>query len=867
MKRWIAMRTKRVLAVLGCMALLLATLPALNVHAYYSSCNCTLDSVSITPDDGTDKPTGEKTTYTADGSTAPQLFPASWNLLPVGYLDAVVSYATWAGSTDYTHPGSVRHPIDILYNFDDSGNYVALVREAAWPAANGAAIDITGQDDVYIKFVLSNRGDTRTTTALYLHLQRDGISPTGGTVDEVFAMPDTLDYTGGEVIAVANGSSFPSTGFALAAFDEDGARVTSAIARISSDWTTGSAYLTLPRNNSATAQIYTLKANVGGVWDDIHTGTVTVAGWPQVSRAVLDPTQLTHTGGSVDIELEGTQFPASFDVRLIDGNTVGGSGTATGNDTTATASLTLPANTGYVIQSYYLQVSFDSGTTWEYIWREVQVWPEVYLQGMSVSPYAFAPSGGTAEVTLTGSDMPTGIWFALFDDAGAKVMDSDTPGIGSGAEVTCELGVPANDGNDDAYYSVRVSMDGGTNYLEEPYYGITVYKKVTIDAIAANPDTLDPSGGSSDIGFEITDGFDQCFVTLGGFVNDTLVQETETDGNFMWWDTPYSVTMDFPANTTAASIEYTVKVSQDGGITWQASPTTTVTVAGTATVTSVAAGTTSLPAAGGNSLITVAGTDLPAGVQVAVFDGSDAMQGTAETITGGATGGTATLDFPANNTISAIDYTIKVSLDGGSTWLAAPTATVAVAGTAKLLVPSLANASNNRFSVSGGLTQTAGVAFVITATGDRQDAAGSVAGDTRFVPVRAAANPTIDFVDNANGSYTASMEISKPGDYILTVWFQLERWDGSAWQSTNTTDMKKADLTVLDNGSSGNSGGNSSSTSSGGAGNEETETSGTGSSPRVGDDTNLFGWLLLGGMALAAVSSLILLKRKRVREK
>lgn len=148
----------------------------------------------------------------------------------------------------------------------------------------------------------------------------------------------------------------------------------------------------------------------------------------------------------------------------------------------------------------------------------------------------------------------------------------------------------------------------------------------------------------------------------------------------------------------------------------------------------------------------------------------------------------------------------------------------------------VAEAGNNSFSVGGGLSQTAGKAFSITATGDRQNEAGAVVGDTRYIPVSASANPTVNFAQRSSG-YTAQMTIDTAGTYILTVTYQLQAWNGSGWDDVaNSTDIQSATLIIS------------------AAGTVATATATT--TPSTGDGSSVMPWaaLLLASLVLFGVA-------------
>jgi len=89
----------------------------------------------------------------------------------------------------------------------------------------------------------------------------------------------------------------------------------------------------------------------------------------------------------------------------------------------------------------------------------------------------------------------------------------------------------------------------------------------------------------------------------------------------------------------------------------------------------------------------------------------------------------------------------------------------------------------------------AGESFTFSATGHRQDAAECIAKNFRYIPVQASVNATVDFSEK-NGTYTAQMTIAGPGDYTLSVRYQLQRWDDGIWQSIPGIDIKSTTVTV-----------------------------------------------------------------------
>ena len=96
-------------------------------------------------------------------------------------------------------------------------------------------------------------------------------------------------------------------------------------------------------------------------------------------------------------------------------------------------------------------------------------------------------------------------------------------------------------------------------------------------------------------------------------------------------------------------------------------------------VTSVSANPATLTSTGGSSTITVTGSNLvPTNVRIAAFLNNTGSALYMSTPTGNASSVSSALTFPANTGTTSRSYTIRASINGGSTWLATPVATVTV---------------------------------------------------------------------------------------------------------------------------------------------------------------------------------------------
>lgn len=124
----------------------------------------------------------------------------------------------------------------------------------------------------------------------------------------------------------------------------------------------------------------------------------------------------------------------------------------------------------------------------------------------------------------------------------------------------------------------------------------------------------------------------------------------------------------------------------------------------------------------------------------------------------------------------------------------------ALAARIKSAVPSAAPADASKNTVTLDRSEiAAGETVTITAAGHRQTVSGSVAGDERFIPttwVSSEADKSGSFVWNeGEEAYISSYAADTEGEYVITVTFQKQSWDGTAWND-GVTDAKTANLTV-----------------------------------------------------------------------
>ena len=265
----------------------------------------------------------------------------------------------------------------------------------------------------------------------------------------------------------------------------------------------------------------------------------------------------------------------------------------------------------------------------------------------------------------------------------------------------------------------------------------------------------------------------------------------------------YTVTATFQKQTWSGSTWNDVSGSTD-------TKTTTLTVTAAPTTANASNNTVSVSptgiTAGSSTTITAAGDRQSAAGSVS---GDERYIPTTWTSTETGMSGTFAESggvYTSSYTPSAAgSYTVTATFQkqtwNGSTWNdvsgSTDTKTTSLTVTAAP-VPTTANTADNSVSVNPA-SVTVGGSTTITAAGDKQNAAGAVIGDERYVPTtwtstEAGKNGTFTVTGSV---YTSEYTPSSSGNYTITVTFQKQIWDGSVWNNVSgSTDTKTASLTV-----------------------------------------------------------------------
>ncbi len=136
-------------------------------------------------------------------------------------------------------------------------------------------------------------------------------------------------------------------------------------------------------------------------------------------------------------------------------------------------------------------------------------------------------------------------------------------------------------------------------------------------------------------------------------------------------------------------------------------------------------------------------------------------------------------------------YVITAVVSGSSGPQSSP-----VSATTYALPPQQADPGNNTL-VMDNYEPYAHEGFGFTATGDRQDATGTVNGDTRYVPTSWTIRSDLSGFFPSASPYKDSVIIDQPGNYTLTATYTLQRYIPSiGWIPMDSTATVSVDFTV-----------------------------------------------------------------------
>jgi len=322
-------------------------------------------------------------------------------------------------------------------------------------------------------------------------------------------------------------------------------------------------------------------------------------------------------------------------------------------------------------------VAYASGTN-----SEINITGDVTTSG-SYALGVFVVSGGGA--IITGNIITTSPY-----SGGIVVHDT-------GSSVTVEGSVEADSNsiiaNDGAMVDVWLNVTSGSIGVQALDGEVNVRGNVTavIEGVYAS------NGGVANIGgnVTVTGSYSTAVFATGQNSQIDIAGNIIASGNFSngavadnGGEIIVSGTINSPIFAFVGSIEklqadYITPTTRPLYLTYSnapANPTSTVWVRGNLVTTTLTAATPSLPYTGGNNLVTLTGSGFgAANIRIAAFHNNTGSALYTQTPAGTTTQVATTLNFPANTANATRNYTIRISLDGGVTWLATPTATVAIA--------------------------------------------------------------------------------------------------------------------------------------------------------------------------------------------
>ena len=586
-----------------------------------------------------------------------------------------------------------------------------------------------------------------------------------------------LSGTGGTA-SVAYGDSVSITQTASSGYEF----VSWSVSGVTTDTTGASLSFTMPDND------VTISAEFQPI-TTLHNVTVIVRQNQSTMGSIISPatSNLQQTFGQ-QVTIAAQAYPT---YQFVSWNVISG-GANIAAPTSINTYFTMPNN------SVVIEAVFSSTTP--------------VVTGLSAAPTTIAATATGANrdsvITVTGTNLPATVTVGAF----LATSSPNTPAVGgsngtplanasaTGGTATLTFG-PAQTAPRE--YTIMFSLDGGTTFQNIPSVHTTTVTVAgtalpVVSNVSASPTTIAvaATGANRNSTITVTGTNLPANVRVGAFLTGNT--PAITSNAFTPTATGGTATLTFGA-ATAATRTYTIRVSTDGGSTWlpvNAGVTSaTVTVTGTAipTISTVTASPTIIPsnATGRNSTITVTGTNLSASVRVGAFlpgnsghvpdrGGSNGVA--ISSINTQLTSGSASIPLGSAQS-SARQYTIRISRDGGATFLNSPTTTVTVAATGTPVTAVTANPA----TIAANATNRNSV---ITVTGTN-----IVHGDVRvgaFAPGNNTNNPTIGGTNGValgsgasatGGTATLTFGASQAAARTYNIRVSLDR--GSTWLPVN----------------------------------------------------------------------------------
>lgn len=300
------------------------------------------------------------------------------------------------------------------------------------------------------------------------------------------------------------------------------------------------------------------------------------------------PSDITSAGGNVSLNLTGQNLQDGVVVGLFDGNQLVAQGQSRMIDDDCVAWIDIPENTSEQDKTYTLKVSYDDGKSFQSITGATPITVPGVTQTEPVRPSVEAitvndsdltNAGGNVPLELNGDNLESDLIVGLFDENNQLIDQGTTLMVGD--KCITSINVPENTTEEEKTYTLMVSYDGGKTFQHVENAEITVPgsepaapEEPVVNQVSADRTNLNHEGDSIIVTM-LAENLDTA-PTVGLFDgNETLDQSlTTANGNL------YQAILDVPANETAETVSYSVRVSLDGGKTYLATPIDYLTVAG-----------------------------------------------------------------------------------------------------------------------------------------------------------------------------------------------------------------------------------------------------------------------------------------------
>lgn len=310
------------------------------------------------------------------------------------------------------------------------------------------------------------------------------------------ADPTELSWEGGASDITATGTDLPAT-VKIRIYDEGGDEVATYDTTAADNYCV--THIFDPNTSTTDSVTYTAKLSRDGItFLDDPIATVKVLPQPVMS---LSTDTLTSDGGVSEITVNA-ELPTGITeivIRIKDAsNNVVGTYTVTkGVDGSFKTEHAFPENTSTTDAADYLvEMSIDGGTN--FLSEPTADLVVLSAPTLVATPDRFDAKGGSGQIIVSGNDLPTNtslVKVRVTDPSGkSTVLDVAVDAKG---KLAADFTYPENTSTTDAVvYSIELSIDGGTTWMNQPKAAVTV-DKAAIPVTPENPGNSDNNNTNS----------------------------------------------------------------------------------------------------------------------------------------------------------------------------------------------------------------------------------------------------------------------------------------------------------------------------------------------------------------------------------